>query len=189
MSARWSDTTPRRTSHSKLNLDKGEPDGIVLASALSVDGTLTDEFGGTNFPLIHAVLEGPRIVPTPRLVCDYARNGQLIHETANTLLTTIGSDRIGVRKPHTSFSCSSVSVNVLRNEWQDIEMFSYCGIIRNVSPVRASSTPTAIETSRLTGSGVSTQFIHSIKAWFAIQQWHESPAPIWTILISSSKAP
>jgi len=32
------------------------------------DGFLTNEFGGTNFALIHAVLRGPRIVPTPRLI-------------------------------------------------------------------------------------------------------------------------
>jgi len=60
-----------------FGLDDGETDGIVLSNALDVDGFLTDEFGGTNFPLIHAVLQGPRIVPTPRLICDYARNGHM----------------------------------------------------------------------------------------------------------------
>jgi len=39
------------------------------SQTLDVDGFLTDEFGGTNFPLIRAVLQGPRIVPTPRLIC------------------------------------------------------------------------------------------------------------------------
>jgi hypothetical protein len=31
-------------------------------AATESDAFLTDEFGGTNFPLIHAVLQGPRIV-------------------------------------------------------------------------------------------------------------------------------
>ena len=71
----------------------GFNDGIILANALDVDGFLTDEFVGTNFPLIHAVLQGPRIVPTPRLIVDYARNGHLSHDTARTLLTTISPHR------------------------------------------------------------------------------------------------
>lgn len=71
-----------------FGLDNGETDGIVLANALAADGFLTDEFGGTTFPLIHAVLQGPRIVPTPRLICDYARNGHMTHEEARTLITT-----------------------------------------------------------------------------------------------------
>ena len=62
------DDTP--DSRPTFGLDDGETDGIVLANARAVDGFLTDEFGGTNFPLIHAVLEGPRIVPTPRLIVD-----------------------------------------------------------------------------------------------------------------------
>ncbi len=66
---------------------------VVLANALAVDGFLTDEFRGTNFPLIHAVLHGPRLVPTPRLICDYARNGHLTYEAARTLLSTISSHR------------------------------------------------------------------------------------------------
>ena len=48
------DETPG--SRPTFGLDDGETDGIVLASALAVDGFLTDEFGGMNFPLIHAVL-------------------------------------------------------------------------------------------------------------------------------------
>ena len=43
-------------SRSTFGLEDGETDGIVLASALAVDGFLTDKFGGMNFPLIHAVL-------------------------------------------------------------------------------------------------------------------------------------
>lgn len=50
------DQTP--DSRPTFGLDDGETDGIVLANALAVDGFLTDEFGGTNFPLIHAVLQG-----------------------------------------------------------------------------------------------------------------------------------
>ncbi|AKH97445.1 hypothetical protein [Halanaeroarchaeum sulfurireducens] len=82
-----------------FGLDDGETDGIVLANARGVDGILTDEFGGTNFPLIHAVLQGPRIVPTPRLIVDYARNGYLSHEAARTLITTIGSHRSWENSP------------------------------------------------------------------------------------------
>ncbi|GAB3026850.1 hypothetical protein GCM10025298_13840 [Natronobiforma cellulositropha] len=42
------------------------PDTLIFA----VNGFLTDEFGGTNFPLIHACSRGPRIVPTPQLIFD-----------------------------------------------------------------------------------------------------------------------
>lgn len=80
-------------SRPAFGLDDGETDGIVLANALDVDGFLTDEFGGTNFALVHAVLTGPRIVPTPRLICDYARNGYLTHDEAETLISTIGAHR------------------------------------------------------------------------------------------------
>ncbi|NKE37700.1 hypothetical protein GWG54_18195 [Natronococcus sp. JC468] len=80
-------------SRPTFGLDNGETDGIVLANALEVDGFLTDEFGGTNFPLIHAVLRGPRIVPTPRLVRDYARNGHLTHEEARTIIDAISPHR------------------------------------------------------------------------------------------------
>src|SRR6056297_2083287 len=43
-------------SRPTFGLDDGETDGIVLANARAVDGFLTDEFGGTNFPLTQAVL-------------------------------------------------------------------------------------------------------------------------------------
>jgi hypothetical protein len=89
-------------SRPTFGLDDGETDGIVLANALDVDGFLTDEFGGTNFPLIHAVLRDPRIVPTPRLIVDYARNGHLSHETARTLFTTISPDRSWENSPYVS---------------------------------------------------------------------------------------
>ncbi|MFU8868838.1 hypothetical protein [Natronococcus sp.] len=85
-----SDTPDSRPT---FGLDDGETDGIVLANALGVDGFLTDEFGGTNFPLIHAVLDGPRIVPTPRLVRDYARNGHLTREEARTIIDAISPHR------------------------------------------------------------------------------------------------
>ncbi|RLM49200.1 hypothetical protein [Halorubrum sp. Atlit-28R] len=87
-------------SRPTFGLDNGETDGIVLANALDVDGFLTDEFGGTNFPLIHAVLQGPRIVPTPRLIVDYARNGHLIPEEARTLITTISPHRSWENSPY-----------------------------------------------------------------------------------------
>mgnify|MGYP006282744111 FL=1 len=89
-------------SRPTFGLDDGETDGIVLANALDVDGFLTDEFGGTNFPLIHAVLQGSRIVPTPRLIVDYARNGYLSHEAARTLLTTISPHRSWENSPYVS---------------------------------------------------------------------------------------
>ncbi|MGB9964085.1 hypothetical protein [Halobacterium sp. CBA1126] len=83
-----------------FGLDDGETDGIVLANARDVDGFLTDEFGGTNFPLIHAVLQGPRIVPTPRLLVDYARNGHLTAEAARRLVTTISPHRSWEDSPY-----------------------------------------------------------------------------------------
>ena len=92
------DDTP--DSRPTFGLDDGETDGIVLANALAVDGFLTDEFGGTNFPLIHAVLQGPRIVPTPRLICDYFRNGHIAKEEARTLITTISPHRSWENSPY-----------------------------------------------------------------------------------------
>ena len=87
-------------SRPTFGLDDGETDGIVLANVLSADGFLTDEFGGTNFPLIHAVLQGPRIVPTPRLICDYARNGHMTHEEAKALITMISPHRSWKNSPY-----------------------------------------------------------------------------------------
>jgi hypothetical protein len=92
------DETP--DSRPSYGLDDGETDGIVLANSLAVDGFLTDEFGGTNFALIHAVLRGPRIVPTPRLICDYARNGHMTAEEARVLLTTISPHRSWEHSPY-----------------------------------------------------------------------------------------
>ena len=74
-------------SRPTFGLDDGETDGIVLTNALGVDGFLTDEFGGTNFALVHAALRGPRIVPTPRLLREYARNGHMTAEQARRLGT------------------------------------------------------------------------------------------------------
>ncbi|WP_058826557.1 hypothetical protein [Haloferax sp. Q22] len=87
-------------SRPTFGLDDGETDGIVLANAFHVDGFLTDEFGGTNFALIHAVLQGARIVPTPRLICDYARNDHMTHEDARTLLATISAHRSWGNSPY-----------------------------------------------------------------------------------------
>jgi len=92
------DSTP--DSRPTFGLDDGETDGIVLANALDVDGFLTDEFGGTNFALIHAVLQGPRIVPTPRLLCDYARNDHMTHEKARTLIVTVSPHRSWENSPY-----------------------------------------------------------------------------------------
>lgn len=80
-------------SRPTVGLDDGETDGIVLANALDVDGFLTDEFGGTNFALVHAALAGPRIVPAPRLICDYARDGHMTHGEARALITAISPHR------------------------------------------------------------------------------------------------
>jgi hypothetical protein len=80
-------------SRPTIGLDDGETDGIVLANALRVDGFLTDEFGGNNFALVHAALTGPRIVPTPRLLCDYARDGHMSVEEARALVRTISPHR------------------------------------------------------------------------------------------------
>ena len=93
----WTETPGERPTY---GFDDGETDGIVLANELEVDGFLTDEFGGTNFALIHAVLTGPRIVPTPRLLCDYARNDHMTHSEARTLLTKIGSHRSWDNSPY-----------------------------------------------------------------------------------------
>lgn len=76
-----------------LGLDSGETAGIVLANVLECDVFLTDEFGGTNFLLIHAALAGPRLVPTPRLVCDFARGGHMTVESARELLSVMGQHR------------------------------------------------------------------------------------------------
>ncbi|MFB6284837.1 MAG: hypothetical protein ABEK59_13070 [Halobacteria archaeon] len=89
-------------SRPTFGLDGGETDGIVLANHLSVDGFLTDEFGGTNFALVHAGLRGPRIVPTPRLLCDYARNGFMSDEEAVRLIETVGSHRSWGDSPYVS---------------------------------------------------------------------------------------
>ena len=92
-------------SRPTFGLDDGETDGIVLANALAVDGFLTDEFGGTNFALVHAALRGPRIVPAPRLLCDYVRNDHMAAEEARRLITTIS--------PHRSWENSSYVAQLL----------------------------------------------------------------------------
>lgn len=74
-------------------LDEGETAGIVLANDRDVDAFLTDEFAGTAFTLIHAALTGPRLVPAPRLICDYARAGRVTTDDAHRLLSIIGQHR------------------------------------------------------------------------------------------------
>ena len=92
------DETP--DSRPTFGLDDAETDGIVLANALDVDGVLTDEFGGTNFALVHAALQGPRIVPTPRLLREYVRNGHMAAEEARRLITTISPHRSWENSPY-----------------------------------------------------------------------------------------
>lgn len=92
-------------SRPTFGLDDGETDGIVLANALDADGFLTDEFGGTNFPVIHAALRGPRIVPTPRLLRDYARNGHMTDSQARNLIEGI--------RPHRSWGDSPYVTRIL----------------------------------------------------------------------------
>ena len=87
-------------SRPTFGLDDGETDGTVLANVLEVDGFLTDEFGGTNFALVHAALQGPRIVPTPRLLCEYAHNGHIADEEARRLITTISPHRSWENSPY-----------------------------------------------------------------------------------------
>lgn len=74
-------------------LDEGETARIVLANDRDVDSFLTDEFAGKAFTLIHAALTGPRLVPAPRLICDYARAGQMTTNEARRLLSLIGQHR------------------------------------------------------------------------------------------------
>lgn len=77
----------------EYGLDTGETAGIVLANAHDVDMFLIDEFSGSNFGLVHAALTGPRIVPAPRLICDYAREGQMDDADAKRLLSIMGQHR------------------------------------------------------------------------------------------------
>lgn len=87
-------------SRPTLGLDDGETDGIVLANALDGDGILTDEFGGTNFALVHAALTGPRIVPTPPLICDYVRVGHMTNQEARDLIAAISPHRSWDNSPY-----------------------------------------------------------------------------------------
>ncbi|AWB26691.1 hypothetical protein [Halococcoides cellulosivorans] len=72
-------------------LDTGETAAIVLANTNAVDALLTDEF--THLARIHALVEGATLVPTPRLIRDYARNGHLTVDQARDLLDVIGPSR------------------------------------------------------------------------------------------------
>lgn len=87
-------------SRPTFGLDDGETDGIVLANQFGVDGFLTDEFGGNNFAVIHAALRGPRIVPTPRLIRDYARNSHMTNSQAATLIQAINPHRSWDNSPY-----------------------------------------------------------------------------------------
>jgi hypothetical protein len=73
---------------------------VKRAQAPRDDRFPTDEFAGTDFPLIHAVLQGRRIAPTPRLISDYARNGRTSHEEVRMLITTISAHRSWENRPY-----------------------------------------------------------------------------------------
>jgi hypothetical protein len=83
-----------------LGLDDGETDGIVLANKRSVDAFLTDEFGGDTFAVIHAALESPRLVPSPRLIRDYALLGHMSTEEARELCRRIWDHRSWAENPY-----------------------------------------------------------------------------------------
>lgn len=79
-------------SRPTFGLGEGETDGIVLANATNADAFLTDEFS-RDFALIHAALDDSRLVPTPRLICEYATAGHLAVEDARRLVEHIGNRR------------------------------------------------------------------------------------------------
>lgn len=83
-----------------FGLDDGETDGIVLANSLAVDAFLTDEFGSTDFALIHAALEGPRLVQSPRLIRDYSARGYLSTPEVKGLIERIGRHRSWAGNPY-----------------------------------------------------------------------------------------
>jgi len=83
-----------------FGLDEGETDGAVLANAVGADGFLTDEFAGTSFALVHAALAGPRLVTTPRLLRDYARNGHVDPGTIRALFDLLGEHRDWAGNPY-----------------------------------------------------------------------------------------
>lgn len=83
-----------------IGLDDGETDGIVLANVRSADAFLTDEFGSPDFALIHAALEGPRLVPSPRLIRDYALAGHMSTDVARELIRRIGMHRSWEGSPY-----------------------------------------------------------------------------------------
>lgn len=76
-----------------FGVDAGETDAIVLGNALDTDAVLTDEFGSTDFALLHAASTGPRLVTAPRLLRDYALDGHLSEQAARDLLELIGEER------------------------------------------------------------------------------------------------
>ena len=94
------DRTETLDSRPTFGLDDGETDEIVLANPRDVDGFLTDEFDGINFPLIHVVLQGPRIVPTPRIISEDVRNSHLTDEAARSLLSVISPHRSWDTSPY-----------------------------------------------------------------------------------------
>jgi hypothetical protein len=88
---------------------RDEPPGllgghVVIAGVLTEQSRRRDDAwaleGGTNFALVHAALQGPRIVPTPRVLCECARNGHIAAEEARRLITTISPHRNWENSPY-----------------------------------------------------------------------------------------
>jgi hypothetical protein len=76
-----------------FGVDAGETDAVVLGNTLDADAVLTDEFGSTDFALLHAASTGPRLVTAPRLLRDYALDGYVTEQTARDLIELIGEER------------------------------------------------------------------------------------------------
>lgn len=83
-----------------FGLDEGETDGIVLANIRSADVFLTDEFGSTDFALIHAALEESRLIPSPRLIRDDAIAGHCSAAEASATIRRIGRHRSWENSPY-----------------------------------------------------------------------------------------
>lgn len=100
-----------RGNRPSLGLDDGETDGIVLANALGADGFLTDEFGSSAFAVIHAALEGARLIPSPRIIRDLALTGVITRVEARELLQRIGSLRSWEGNPYFELLANSLEMD------------------------------------------------------------------------------
>lgn len=79
-------------------LGEGETAAVLLANALGVDALLTDEF--QQLARIHALVEGATLVPTPRLLHDYARVERLRTAQVRRLVETIAPHRSWVENSY-----------------------------------------------------------------------------------------